>query len=327
MQYINQLENSKQKKFISIAKSKEFYLGDFYLKIELTNNKELSLINYNTKKLDGIKYSLKLSLSILQKASDLFKNFDKMENIYELVILLIEEKKYKLYNSGNKVIFSIMPNDIVNNKKEILLYLNKESNDTNDDFYKVLCDEINKLKKVIFKLINPEDINNNSNSNNNLLEIKMLKEENIQIKKEINKLKQLINNNVINDNNINNITINSDSSNTLNSKYSTNKNNSTNSQKSKIAIFEFNKKYKTEIKDSEIKELNLRMKKLGSGVLKYLSRLEFNQLEILDLSDNSISDISLLKKCHFPNLQSLSLDGNNITDLTPLCEVDFPIIK
>ena len=51
MQYINQLENSKQKKFISIAKSKEFYLGDFYLKIELTNNKELSLINYNTKKL------------------------------------------------------------------------------------------------------------------------------------------------------------------------------------------------------------------------------------------------------------------------------------
>ena len=119
---------------------------------------ELSLINYNTKKLDGIKYSLKLSLSILQKASDLFKNFDKMENIYDLVILLIEEKKYKLYNSGNKVIFSIMPNDIVNNKKEILLYLNKESNDTNDDFYKILCDEINKLKKVIYKLINPEDI-------------------------------------------------------------------------------------------------------------------------------------------------------------------------
>ena len=232
MQYINQLENSKQKKFISIAKSKEFYLGDFYLKIELTNNKELSLINYNTKKLDGIKYSLKLSLSILQKASDLFKNFDKMENIYDLVILLIEEKKYKLYNSGNKVIFSIMPNDIVNNKKEILLYLNKESNDTNDDFYKVLCDEINKLKKVIYKLINPEDINNNSNSNN-LLEIKMLKEENIQIKKEINKLKQLINNNVINDNNINNITINSDSSNTLKSKYSSTNNSSTNSPQTK----------------------------------------------------------------------------------------------
>ena len=86
-----------------------------------------------------------------------------MEKVYDLIILLIEEKKYKLYNSGNKVIFSIMPNDIINNKKEILLYLNKDSNDLNNDFYRVLSDEINKLKKVIYKLINPEDINANNN--------------------------------------------------------------------------------------------------------------------------------------------------------------------
>ena len=321
MQSINTLEKSKEKKFISISKCKDFYLGDFYLKLELTNSNEMHLINYNIKKLDGIKFYLKLTIGILQKASDLFKKFDKIENIYDIIIKLIEEKKYKLYNNTNKMIFSIIPNMIINNTKEILLCLNKVSNDINNDFYKVLSNEINKLRNIIYKLINPEEIDNNS-----LLEIKMLKEENIKIKKEINKLKTIINNNsMFNDSNNN--SINSDSSKELSSKYTHRTNNVSNNQTSKIAIFEFNKKYKTNIKNTEIKELNLRMKKLGSGVLKYLSRLELNQLEILDLSDNSISDITLLQKAKLPNLQSLSLDGNNIIDLTPLSGVNFPLLQ
>ena len=321
MQSINQLENSKEKKFITTtSKSKDFFLGDFYLKLELANNNELYIVNYNTKKLDGIKFFLKLTIGILQKASDLFKKFDKIEKIYDIIIKIIEEKKYKLYHSSSKVIFSIMPNNIINNTNEILFYLNKISNEPNNDFFKVLSDEINKLKKIIYKLINPEEININ-----NLTEIKKLKEENIQIKKEINKLKQLIIDNGINNTNSNNNTINDESS--INSKYSKNDSNTLNNQTRKIAIFEFNKKYNTNIKNSEIKELNLRMKKLGNGVLKYLSRLELNQLEILDLSDNSISDINLLKKSSFPNLQSLSLDGNNITDLNPLCEANFPCLQ
>ena len=197
MQNINSLENQREKRAISISKYKDFYLGDFYLKLELTNNNELHLVNYNTKKLDGIKFFLKLTISILQKSSDLFKKFDKIENIYEIIIKIIEEKQYKLYNSANRVIFSIIPNLIINNKKEILLYLNKVSNDINNDFYKVLSDEINKLRKIINKLINHENINDNNDNinNNNLTEIKMLKEENTQIKKEIDNLKQMINNN------------------------------------------------------------------------------------------------------------------------------------
>lgn len=123
---------------------------------------------------------MKLTINILQKASDLFKKFDKIENIYDIIIKLIEEKKYKLYNSSNKVIFSIIPNKIINNQKEILLYLNKVTNDINNDFYKVLSDEINKLRNTINKFVNPEDIVIN---NNNLIEIKMLKEENTKIKK------------------------------------------------------------------------------------------------------------------------------------------------
>ena len=208
MQNLNLLEQ-KEKKPLSTSKYRDFYLGDYYLKLELTNSNELHLVNYNTKILDGIKFFLKLTINILQKASDLFKKFDKIENIYDIIIKLIEEKKYKLYNSSNKVIFSIIPNKIINNQKEILLYLNKVTNDINNDFYKVLSDEINKLRNTINKFVNPEDIVIN---NNNLIEIKMLKEENTKIKKEINELKQLINNNNINNNNSNNNTINSDSS-------------------------------------------------------------------------------------------------------------------
>jgi hypothetical protein len=85
-----------------ISKYRDFYLGDFYLKLELTNNNELHLVNYNTKILDGIKFFLKLNINILQKASDLFKKFDKIENIYEIIIKLIDEKKYKLYSISIK---------------------------------------------------------------------------------------------------------------------------------------------------------------------------------------------------------------------------------
>ena len=188
MQNINLLEQ-KEKKTSSIIKYRDFYLGDFYLKLELTNNNELHLVNYNTKILDGIKFFLKLNINILQKASDLFKKFDKIENIYDIIIKLIDEKKYKLYNSSNKVIFSIIPNRVINNQKEILLYLNKVTNDINNDFYKVLSNEINKLRYTINKLINPENIENINN--NNLLELKMLKEKKKKIQI-ITKIKTVI---------------------------------------------------------------------------------------------------------------------------------------
>ena len=318
----NSSESSKEKKsinIVSIIKSKEFYTGEYYLKIVLNSNNELIIVNYNTKKLDGIKFSLRLNLGILHKASNLFKRFEKIDNIYDLLIKLIEEKKYKLYYNSNKMIFSIMPNVIINNTKDILLYLNKENNDVNNDYYKVLSDEINKLRKITDILIN-SDNNNKYSINENLKQIKLLKEENKAIKDEINLLKQMINkNNIHTSININNSNFNSEIDNiSINSQLTKRTNNVSQTNRNKIAIVEFNKKYNTDIKNNQIKELNLRMKKLGSGVLKYLSRLELNQLEVLDLSDNNISDISLLEKVQFNQLQSLSLDGNNIIDMSPL---------
>ncbi len=316
-------ETSIDKKTDSTKKNRDFYLGEFYLKIELTNKDELHFTIYNIKKLDGILFELKVTLGALQKTYDLFKNFDRLESLYDIIIKLIEEKKYKLYSTANKVIFSLIPNKILNNNKEILFCLSKISNKLNNDFFKILFDEINQLRVIVSHLIN-----NNETNNDNSREIKTLKEENMQIRKELNYLKHLITNGNYSNYNSDTHSINSESAKTYNIINKLNIKNSNDSKaNSKIAIFEFNKKYNTNIKDKDIKELNLRMKKLGSGVLKYLSRLELNQLEILDLSDNNISDISLLQNVHFPNLQSLSLDGNNITDPSPLSKVNFPLLQ
>ena len=318
-------ESSKEKKsnFTPVFKFKEYYLGDYYLKLGLNNN-ELLIVNYNTKVLDGIKFSLKLNIGILHKASKLFKKFDKIDSIYDLILKIIDDKKFKLYNDSNKMVFSILPNNLLNNNKDIYLQLSKDNNDINNDYYKILSNEVNKLRNIIDILMTTGK-NNKFLINDNSNQIKILKEENKAIKEEINTLRQMIknknniNNNVINISNINNKDDNSSFNNQLTKRTS----NICQTNRNKIAIVEFNKKYNTDIQNNEIKELNLRMKKLGSGVLKYLSRLELNQLEVLDLSDNNISDISLLEKAQFNQLQSLSLDGNNITDMTPLERVNF----
>ena len=91
----NSSESSKEKKsinIISIIKSKDYYTGEYYLKIVLNSNNELIIINYNTKKLDGIKFSLRLNIGILHKASNLFKRFEKIDNIYDLLIKLLKKR-------------------------------------------------------------------------------------------------------------------------------------------------------------------------------------------------------------------------------------------
>ena len=111
----------------SIIKYKDYYTEEYYLKIALTNSNELLIINYNTKILDGEKFMLKLTINILHKASNLFKKFDKIETFYDLLIKLLDNKKYKLSFNSNKILFSIMPNNFINNKKDILLYFMQRS--------------------------------------------------------------------------------------------------------------------------------------------------------------------------------------------------------
>ena len=86
---------------------------------------------------------------------------------------------------------------------------------------------------------------------------------------------------------------------------------------------EFNKKYYLNIEDIDIKELNLNKCHIRNEGLKYLNKINFNQLNILDLSDNDISDISILEKVNFKELKELNLSWNDISDISILEKINF----
>ena len=79
-----------------------------------------------------------------------------------------------------------------------------------------------------------------------------------------------------------------------------------------IILKEFNKKYNTNIEDIDIKQLNLKDKKIGNEGLKILFKIEFKELNKLDLSYNEIVDISILEKVNFKELKELNLSRNGI---------------
>ena len=90
-----------------------------------------------------------------------------------------------------------------------------------------------------------------------------------------------------------------------------------------ITLKEFNNKYKTNIEDIDIRELNLRWKNIGNEGLKDLAKIKFKELNKLDLSWNKISDISVLEKVNFKELNKLVLNGNKISDISILEKVNF----
>ena len=79
-----------------------------------------------------------------------------------------------------------------------------------------------------------------------------------------------------------------------------------------ITLKEFNNKYKTNIEDIDIKELNLNERYLGNEVLKDLSKIKLKQLKELYLSRNKISDINILENDSFNDLKELYLYDNEI---------------
>jgi Leucine-rich repeat (LRR) protein len=88
---------------------------------------------------------------------------------------------------------------------------------------------------------------------------------------------------------------------------------------------EFNNKYKTNIEDIDIRELNLSGKYIENEGLKDLSKIKFKELKELDLSYNKISDISVLEKVNFKELKELYLSSNEISDINVLEKVNFKV--
>ena len=70
---------------------------------------------------------------------------------------------------------------------------------------------------------------------------------------------------------------------------------------------EMNLKFNLDIKDIEIKELNLENKNLGNDILEYLTKIKFNKLKVLKLRNNNISDIKGLENAKFAKLEKLRI--------------------
>ena len=94
-----------------------------------------------------------------------------------------------------------------------------------------------------------------------------------------------------------------------------------------INLKEFNNKYKTNIEDIDIKELNLSKRNMGNEGFKDLVKIKFKELNKLDLSYNKISDINILGKVNFKELKELYLYDNEISDINILEKVDFKELK
>jgi len=90
---------------------------------------------------------------------------------------------------------------------------------------------------------------------------------------------------------------------------------------------EYNQKYGTKIEDNKVKEINLLRHLIQNDQLKDLCKIEFIELEIFNLKENNISDITALENAKFNKLKILNLDKNEISDISSLEKVNFPELK
>ena len=94
-------------------------------------------------------------------------------------------------------------------------------------------------------------------------------------------------------------------------------------------IKRLNKNYNLNIENSDIEELIFADKKCISEILKDISKIEFKNLEHINLNKNEFNklDIKLLEKYNFPKLEELYLISDNISDLSVLAKVNFKELK
>ena len=83
-------------------------------------------------------------------------------------------------------------------------------------------------------------------------------------------------------------------------------------------IRDFNERFQLNIKNTDVKELNLSFKNMTDKDLDYFDKYKFNQLVILNLSINKLTNIKILEKLKLEELKELNLRGNDISDINLL---------
>ena len=73
---------------------------------------------------------------------------------------------------------------------------------------------------------------------------------------------------------------------------------------------EFNMKYRKNIKEIDIKALYLSRINIVNENFEFLTKVEFNDLIIINISKNKISDINKLENINCESLKELNLSDN-----------------
>ena len=92
------------------------------------------------------------------------------------------------------------------------------------------------------------------------------------------------------------------------------------------ALAKLNEDFQIDFEGKELK-LSLRGRKLGDIGFHLLSKIQFTDLKDIDVSNNSISNISDLNNMVLPHLEFINLSENKITDVEPIAKLDSKNLK
>ena len=311
-----------------MKKYKEYYNDNYNILIGITkeDNFLLKVIN-----LDHINNSYYIKILNKNDVSEII-NYSlpdkKIEEIYELILSLFDNKKFSISlsksNNDESITITLDKKSDVKLNKTMITDLVEYSNYL-FIFLKKIKNELNLIKhsQSSYQHQNSSDLIYLKEENKNLQnELKELAGENISIKKEIAYLKNIIQEKITNlspiidDSNIRNkYIINNSNIPVINDKKDTKEIKLYMKKPKLFSINEFNKLFKIAIINNDITELKLGYKNLGDNKLKNLTNINFDNLEKLWLSYNRISDIKFLEELKYPKLQTLDLSNNKIENI------------
>jgi hypothetical protein len=165
-------------------------LKELQFKIQIGKiKKELkNLINFKVEELNSNSntfYQSSFSLDDLKNISKLFRVYDSIEEAYNELIEILNDKKIFLELNINDIIIHLNITNLSSKLEDVALIIKNQSKSI-DKSYDSLINEINELKKKSFE----KDIQQKQWKENIENQIKELKKENLELKKEIEELKQ-----------------------------------------------------------------------------------------------------------------------------------------
>ena len=322
----------------------------YFIKLNFDEiKKNIIIICYNTIELENKRYEVKISKNDFEHMDKIFKIYDELEEIYELIIPIIESNKYKIYFSNDEDKITIELNFIINFKNnDINLPINIDMNsNTNGDFTsdynyilrneiiklrakynkeiydlkfqnKEIINELNGIKKIIKTMCNKDEtpIYNIQKKiiNDKSIKILNLKGKNL----DINNLINLVNYPNLEELNLSDNKI-SDISMLDKCRFLELKNfNISNNQISDITVLK-------DFKFQRIEELYLNQNKIYN--LESLTQLDLTHLQKIDLSYNNIEDLNIFFRVNAPQLKYLNLSHNFIEDIEVFGTVEFKELK